>query len=579
MAKKKILTKNSKIIKPKATIQQTNENLMNALGPGTGFPGNNFLNPFVGFGQFGSGAPPAGYGQYEQVEDAATVFNGLRWYMISNFRQVLSQAFAELGLVQTIVSVPVDDALKGGIMIKSKELDEEEIKDLQLAFDRDGDLETAGWAGKWNRLYGGAGILILLDDQDPEEPMDISRITEKSNLEFRDVDMWELFWDRQNTEGYDPQTQTQEFEHYDYYAEKIHKSRVMRMKGIKAPSFIRPRLRGWGVSVVETFVRSLNQYLKATDLSFEVLDEFKIDVYKIQNLASTLLTPDGGAAVNNRIQMANWQKNYQNALVMDKEDEWDHKQLQFAGLAETMAQIRMQVAADMRMPIIKLFGQSVSTGLGSSAQEEMENYNSMIESEVRGKLKYHILQMLQLKCQSLFGYIPDDLEIEFKPLRELSGVDQETVKREKFARLQAAQAAGLITTEEFRDASNKGNLFDVQLDTTDDAINELESDMDEAEEFAGEEAGKDKTGEEGSNREDTRRVKPVKNSPEFDKASFEADGGEAWTSQQRVKALTQLDHVIKNPLWVRALEASRASFGSVNESFALWWFKKQGGRL
>ena len=100
-----------------------------------------------------------------------------------------------------------------------------------------------------------------MTDQDPEEPLDLEAIGPDTPLEFRAVDMWELFWDKQNTEGYDPEIQTQDFEFYDYYAMKVHKSRVMRLKGLTAPSFIRPRLRGWGFSVVEVLVRSMNQYL------------------------------------------------------------------------------------------------------------------------------------------------------------------------------------------------------------------------------------------------------------------------------------------------------------------------------
>src|SRR5580698_1305599 len=208
--------------------------------------------------------------------------------------------------------------------------------------------------------------------------------------------MWELFWDKQNTEGYDPAIQTEDFEYYNYYGEQIHKSRVMRLKGFTSPSFIRPRLRGWGFSVVEVLVGSLNQYLKATDLSFQVLDEFKIDVFKIKNLVNTLMSPMGQQKVNQRVQMANYQKNYQNALVMDSEDDWDHKQLSFAGLAETMAGIRMQVAADMRMPITKLFGTSASAGIGNTDQNDMENYNSMVESQVRNKSKYDVLRICEI---------------------------------------------------------------------------------------------------------------------------------------------------------------------------------------
>lgn len=461
-------SKKSLIIKP--TPEQIkaiqNEKLSNGLCDVIGAPnpnqfgGNNIPLPGPGSGQFGSSQP---------IESVDTLYANLRWYLVSNQRQVLSQCFAEIGLIQTICRIPVEDGLRGGVLIKSDQLSEDEIKELHVSIDRDDDLATVGWAETWNRLYGGAGVLVLVDDQDPETPFEIESVGPDTDLEFRDVDMWELFWDKQNTEGYDAQTQTHEFEWYSYYSEHVHKTRVMKLTGLKAPSFIRPRLRGWGVSVVETLIRSINQYLKSTDLAFEVLDEFKIDVYKIKNLVTLLLQPGGTNAVKARIQMANWQKNYQNAVVMDSEDDWDHKQLSFAGLADAMSEIRMQVASDMRMPITKLFGTSASKGFQTD-ENDMENYNSMVESEVRSKLKYHILRILEIKCQKLFGFIPDDLEIEFKPLRELSALDQETVKTQKFTRLLQAQQAGLISPEQFQDAANKGNLFDVSLDYIGDGL-------------------------------------------------------------------------------------------------------------
>lgn len=569
----------------------------------------NGFSDAVGFGNTfgGQNGFPGGY-SYQQLSDTTTLFENLRWYLASNFRQLLSQMFVEIGLVQTIVCVPVDDGLRGGIMLKSKQLDEDQIKQLQISLDRDNDINTAGWAAKWNRLYGGAGILILVGDQDPEEPLDITKIGKDTDLEFRAVDMWELFWDKQNTEGYDPEIQSQDFEFYSYYSENVHKSRVMRMKGIEAPSFIRPRLRGWGVSVVEALVRSMNQYLKATDLGFEVLDEFKLDVYKIKNLVNTLISANGTNKIKERVQLANWQKNFQHAIVMDSEDDFDHKQLSFAGLAEAMAGIRMQVASDMRMPISKLFGTSEGGGIANTDQNDMENYNSMVESEVRDKLKYNILRICELKCQKLFGMIPDDLELEFKPLRELGAVDQENVKTQKFTRLLQAKQTGEINDQEFRDACNKGNLFDVQLDTIQDGLN---PDDQESLDVAAEE--KDRNPETdldidnpGANREDTRKVhldeepesdSPPKrttntkaytkfdlaarmfNSSRFDKASYEADGGAQWMPIARVKALVELDHILLDPIFKKAAAESNSIYGELNASFALWLFKKLGGKL
>jgi phage-related protein (TIGR01555 family) len=538
----------------------------------------------------GGGINPFGFTGNQTVSETDTAFENLRWYLVSNFRQLLSQLFVEIGLVRTICCVPVDDGLRGGVMFKSKQLDEQQIKELQINMDRDNDLNTAGWAAKWTRAYGGGGILILVDDQDPEMPLDLASIGPDTKVTFRAVDMWELFWDKQNVEGYDAEIQREDFEFYNYYSKEIHKSRVMALKGDEAPSFIRPRLRGWGVSCVEVLIRSMNQYLKATDLGFQVLDEFKLDVYKIKNLVNTLMSPNGTNAIKERVQMANWQKNYQNAVVMDSEDDFDHKQLSFSGLAEAMAGIRTQVAADMRMPILKLFGQSVSTGMGTSSVEEMENYNSMVESEVRNKLKYHILKMGEIKCQQLFGMIPDDLELEFKPLRELSAIDQETVKTQKFTRLKDAKAAGEITTLEFRDACNKGNLFDVQLDTAEDGLSD-DPQLDEV--LSGEAADKSsgngddapENDEQGANAPDSEKVKNytplekvlrVFNSAAFDQASYEADGGDSQMLEGRKEFFIESN---AKDVGLYQKCASEAKELGKDWKFTVWLYKKQGGKF
>lgn len=569
----------------------------------------NFGNPFGGNPAFTGYTPLAGFppsgGSFEQIEDTTTLFTNLRWYMVSNFRQLLSELFVEIGLVQTICIVPVEDALRGGVMIKSQQLDEDQIRFIKNSMDRDDDLGTIKWAGVWERLYGGAGVLILIDDQDPEEPLNIRTISKATDMNFRAVDMWELFWDKQNTEGYDPQRQEATFEWYSYYSENVHKSRVLRLKGIVAPSFIRPRLRGWGVSVVETLVRSINQYLKATDVAFELLDENKIDVYKMKDLIGTLLTAQGAQNVRTRVAFANFQKNFQHAIVMDSEDDYDHKTLPFTGLAEAMAEIRMQVAADMRMPITKLFGTSVSHGFQTD-QNDMENYNGMVE-EIRGKLKYHILRIIELKCQREYQFIPDDLEIEFKPLRELSAVDQETVKTQKFTRITTAMDSGRISDKDYRDAINKGDLLDVKLDVTDGMAFSFEdqevedSAADDDDEIAKRTEDVD---DPGIDRADTREVslgtgvqhklpstsrtwtniKPYPlhrrlfNSPEFDRKSYEADGGDS-LFDPREKELFENPGNVDEALWSKAKRASEKAFGHIKWQFVTWFYKKQGGRF
>ena len=414
------------------------------------------------------GMPNFAPGFGAQLSQADTMFKNMRWYLVSNMRQLLSQLYVEYGIIQTIVDVPVDDAFRGGVKIITSQLDEDEIKELETECDKQGDIDALVQAKKWARLFGGGGVVIN-NGQDPSQPLDIKAMKKGDKLKFVDADMWELFWSQQNTGNMAAVNGADlDVEVFDYYGIRTHESRVIKVKGMKAPSFVRPRLRGWGVSAVEAFIRSLNQYMKATNLSFEILDEFKIDIFKIKGYNNSLISSRGKQIIQDRVALTNMTKNYQSAITMDAEDDYIQKQLSFAGIAETMAGIREQVAADLRMPQTKIFGSS-SAGF-NSGEDDIENYNAMVESTIRSKSKYEIIKMLELRCAVLFGFVPDDISVEFQPLRVLSSEQEESVKTQKFSRLLQARQAGEISAKDFKVACNKDNLLPVKLKENDETF-------------------------------------------------------------------------------------------------------------
>lgn len=517
------------------------------------------------------GFSPGGTGP--QIQGVETLFLNNRWYLISNMRQICSETYVEHGVIKTLVDVPVDDGFRGGVKVKTKQLEEEQIVDLMASIERDDDLTKVAQALKWNRLFGGAGIVVLTD-QDPSTPLEINNIGKDTPLEFRAVDMWELFYTKQNTSDYAQVIDSQELinvEFYDYYGVKLHHSRVMSLRGFEAPSFIRPRLRGWGLSVLEVVVRSVNQYLKSTGLCFEVLDEFKIDVFKIKNLAQTLMSPNGTAKARARIQLANQEKNYLNAITMDSEDDYIQKELTFTGLAEVMQGIRMQIACDVRMPLTKLFG--VSASGFSSGEDDIENYNGMVESEIRSKSKHHIITLVSLKCQKMFGFVPDDLTIEFRPLRELSAEQEEAVKTAKFARVLQAVQAGLITTKDFYESCNRDQLLPVQLDTSDaEAIDDELEAGDEATDEKPKAAAGASDGKSGM----TAKTAPsVKNSAMKHREEFEMLKPEERYSYAKIQNPGKVDET----LWKKAKEVSKESYGEERWPFVTWLYKKEGGKF
>lgn len=408
---------------------------------------------------FGQGFP---YGP--EISQSSTLFANNRWYLISNLRQLLSQVYVEHGIVQTLVDQPVDDAFRAGFEIKSSQLDGNDLEQLMIYAKRNRVIAHIMQAIKWGRLYGG-GAIVLLTNQNPQSPLRIDAIGEDTPLEFRSVDMWELYYDVQNTAGsleVGHAMGANLSEHYDYYGQRVNHSRVFRIVGKEPPSFIKPRLRGWGMSELEKVVRSMNQYLKNQDVIFDLLDEAKVDVLRIKGLNAALLNEAGTQGIAKRAQLAMGTKDYNNALIMDVQDEYEQKQITFTGLADVLLQIRQGIAADLKMPMTKLFG--ISAAGFNSGEDDIENYNSMIEGEIRHKNEWIVVDCLNICCQKLFGFVPDDLMITWNPLRILNAKEEEEVKDSQMARTTTAYTLGLATDKETKQAMNKDSLIGIEVD-------------------------------------------------------------------------------------------------------------------
>jgi hypothetical protein len=236
--------------------------------------------------------------------------------------------------------------------------------------------------------------------------------------------------------------------------------------------------------------------------------------------------------------------------------------------------------------------------------------------------------MIEIKCQKLFGFIPDDLRINFKPLRILSAEQEENVKTQKFTRLLQAKQAGEVTRHEFREGCNKGNLLDITLDNAGDQLNPDDPDI--ADTLSGQDlvdgpapgAGEDSEDNESAelkapakgsgaaNRMKGKRTAPeakipnsktktgsnanllppfsplqalergqsvkIGNSGMFDRASYAADGGDGWVDYRR-------EEFFKNPLdkalFKKAEEAAEAAGLKGKWQFKVWWYLKHGGKF
>lgn len=384
-------------------------------------------------------------------------------------RSVLHNAYAHKGLVRTLIDGPIDDALRYGFSIETNgELSEEDVVKLQQEMEIWKDMDAVAQTGKWMRLYGGAAC-IAANGQNPKTELDLESMEEGDMLAFRAADRWELYFGTVTNEGFLPDDRmtkissgaVNEADLVRYYNVDIHKSRIIRVNGTEAPSMIRQLIGGYGMSELERCMPEINAYLKFQDMIFELVDEAKLDIYRVNQFTNTLASSKGVERITKHIQLNNQLKNYKSALIMDKEDDYESKQLVFSGLADILVQFRVNLAAALGIPQAKLFGESAS-GF-SSGEDWIENYNSMVEA-VRAKLKPLIKQVIRLRCQVLFGYAPETLDIKFPPLRVMSAVEEEQVATSKTNRILSLFDRGVLKVESLEEFLHHERLTTVELE-------------------------------------------------------------------------------------------------------------------
>lgn len=375
---------------------------------------------------------PCGNGYIQNpLTNPATLYYNSSPVLLTLIWQPLTYAYKSNGFIQTAINQIVDDAFRNdGLIIKTKTLASDELAKLYKVMEDEGDIEEIKDTIRWGQLYGG-GVLIANTDQNPELPLDEKQLKGR-RLKFMSSDRWQCI-----ANGISPYlaksfTLTDNMREDTQSGITIDSSRIGVFTGVKAPYLLRAMLQGWGLSIFEAIIPPLTQYLKSMGVTLELLDEAKIDVIKIFDLANILLSPNGEAQIRKRLQVVTENKNYKSSIAMDSQDDYQQKQISFSGLPEMIVQIQYLVCAALKRPYSKIFGKG-SSGF-SSGEDDLENYNTIVDSEIRTPAARLIKWAIGLRCLQLFGRIPPDLSIDWKPLRVMSEKDEAEIKDKQFSR-------------------------------------------------------------------------------------------------------------------------------------------------
>ena len=104
------------------------------------------------------------------------------------------------------------------------------------------------------------------------------------------------------------------------------------------------------------------------------------------------------------------------------------------------------IASAVKMPVSKIWG--VGSSGFSSGEDDLENYNSIVEGEIRIPAEKLIKWVVDLRCMQLFGFKIPDLKIAWKPLRVLSAREMQEIENWKVNNAMQMFDRGLLKASE-----------------------------------------------------------------------------------------------------------------------------------
>lgn len=411
-----------------------------------------------------------GYGTPSLSED--TEYNLVRW---SQNYWLMITLFRNHWIARRICEKPAQDMCKAWPKIQSTDLKPADIDDFDRAIRRTMTPMRIQEAITWARLFGGAGALMVIDGHEGmlDKPLrldDINPGTYKGLIVF---DRWSGI--TPGDEISDDINSPVDFGLPTWYlvqaedgpAFRIHASRILRFCGPRVPRPENQAQLHWGISELEICFEELK---KRDNASWAVLSlMYRANIIAQKNTMLSQITSGLGAtgdAAKKYAQIMEAQNQLlsnQSMLLLPETGDMQTFSYSFAGISEVQQNFEISTAGAARMPVAILFGKT-ATGLGQSNDGEIRLYEQEIGQKQNEEMRPQLDKLYPVVCMSVFGEVPDDLDIMFPAVRVLTEEEKGKLATDKVTAIMAPFSAGVtsqqLTLQELKSQANETGLFD-----------------------------------------------------------------------------------------------------------------------
>lgn len=308
-------------------------------------------------------------------------------------------------------------------------------------------------AAVWGRLFGGSVILIGANDGlKHSKPINPKRLKDINFLNVIDKQyIIPYTWNEdplspdfgepstylitpQSTSGYslDP-VGIQNLKSSPGIIE-VHSSRLIIFEGTRTTSRRKQQNWGFGESALERFYDPLRNFQISWQSITHLLQDSPQAKFKIKGLMDMISSGDK-QVIQDRMEITDLCRSVARAIILDAEDEdFERQATTFTDIPDLMDKIMIRLSAAARMPVTILMGQSPA-GLDATGESDIRWFYDQVHSyqteDLGPKIEYLIYLIMASSQGPTRGMIPDEWEIEFPSLWQLSPLEEAKVRKEQ----------------------------------------------------------------------------------------------------------------------------------------------------
>lgn len=388
----------------------------------------------------------------------------------------LTRLYEGSGLFAKIIDTPAEEAFRAGFSIKG-DIPGDAVENAVDLLDWLHWEEKAAEAVKWARLYGGALVVMLINDGcGIEEPLKLEKIRSVDGLIVYDRSIV-----RPSPVGVDGGSYPMP-EHYQVFSRygtfTVHESRCLIFRNgellERSPSW---HLWPWGIPEAYRIYEALMSAETAHGNAVRLLDKSIQLVYKIHELSKILETMEGEAQVLRRLDTVDLSRGFYKTVALSMDDDFSYLGEVPEGIGKVIDVSDRMLSAATGIPEIVLWGKPIDYERPGQMWRQHDDtsmgaWYSYVEGIQNGMVKTNLWRLLSIIFRAevntgVLSRLPK-FDVEFNPLWSIDAVDLADIDHAKAERQRSeAQAVamyvgmGAVSRKEVRRGlrKNKGKIL------------------------------------------------------------------------------------------------------------------------